>query len=79
MYIFVGYGNDLKGYRSFNPKTNQFMLSRDVIFEELVVWKLLLEIRASLTNNFAREIYKIHQQMFLMEFTASHLSKKICQ
>ncbi|KAG6506237.1 hypothetical protein ZIOFF_031559 [Zingiber officinale] len=36
--IFIGYSDESKGYRLYNPKTNQLVLSRDVIFDELAVW-----------------------------------------
>ncbi|KAG6493460.1 hypothetical protein ZIOFF_048446 [Zingiber officinale] len=36
--IFIGYTDESKGYRIYNPKTNQLVLSRDVIFDELAVW-----------------------------------------
>ena len=32
--ILVGYGNDCKAYRVWNPKTNKVFYSRDVIFDE---------------------------------------------
>ncbi|KAG6470938.1 hypothetical protein ZIOFF_072026 [Zingiber officinale] len=37
-FIFIGYSDESKGYRLYNPKTNQLVLSRDVIFDELAVW-----------------------------------------
>ena len=37
--IFIGYSDESKGYRLFNPNTNKLVLSRDVIFDELAAWK----------------------------------------
>lgn len=38
-FIFVGYSDDSKGFRLLNPKNNQLVVSRDVIFDELAEWK----------------------------------------
>ena len=32
--IFVGYANETKGYRLWNPTTKRIIISRDVIFDE---------------------------------------------
>ena len=32
--IFIGYNDESKGYRLFNPKTKKLVISRDVIFDE---------------------------------------------
>lgn len=34
-YVFIGYSNKSKNYRLLNPKTNQLVLSRDILFDEL--------------------------------------------
>ena len=38
-YIFIGYSDESKGYRLYNPNTNKFLVSRDVIFDEDATWK----------------------------------------
>ena len=38
-YIFIGYSDESKGYRLYNPSTNKFVVSRDVIFDEAAAWK----------------------------------------
>jgi hypothetical protein len=37
--IFIGYSDESKGFRLFNPKKDQLLLSRDVIFDETTAWK----------------------------------------
>lgn len=37
--IFVGYSTATKGYRFYNPDTKQWIVSRDVIFDEGGVWQ----------------------------------------
>ena len=36
--IFVGYIDESKGYRLYNPKINKMVISRDVIFNESSTW-----------------------------------------
>ena len=36
--IFVGYNSQSKGYRIYNLKSNKIIISRDVEFDENVVW-----------------------------------------
>ena len=38
-FIFIGYSDESKGYRLFNPKKNQLIMSRDVVFDEMAAWK----------------------------------------
>jgi hypothetical protein len=33
-YIFIGYSETSKTYKIYNPITNKFVVSRDVIFSE---------------------------------------------
>jgi len=37
--IFIVYSDELKGFRLFNPKKDQLLLSKDVIFDETAAWK----------------------------------------
>jgi hypothetical protein len=37
--IFIGYNDESKGFRLFNPKKDQLLFSRDVIFYEYATWK----------------------------------------
>jgi len=36
--IFIGYSNESKGYRLYNPETKKMIISRDVIFDEASEW-----------------------------------------
>ncbi|MCO5587551.1 hypothetical protein L7F22_041501 [Adiantum nelumboides] len=36
--MFVGYSNEQKGYKCYNPSTCELRVSRDVVFYELVGW-----------------------------------------
>lgn len=36
--IFVGYAQDAKAYRVFNPVTNKIIISRDMVFMENITW-----------------------------------------
>lgn len=36
--IFVGYSDESKGYRLYNPITCKLVVSRDVIFDEMTSW-----------------------------------------
>lgn len=38
-HIFIGYSDESKGYRLFNPTKNQLVVSRDVFFDELAAWQ----------------------------------------
>ena len=38
-YIFIGYSDESKANRLFNPKTKQLVISRDVHFNEMKDWK----------------------------------------
>jgi hypothetical protein len=33
-YVFVGYGDRVKGYRLWDPTTHKLIISRDVVFDE---------------------------------------------
>jgi hypothetical protein len=33
-YIFVGYGDGVKGYRLWDPTAHKIIISRDVVFDE---------------------------------------------
>ena len=37
--IFIGYCEESKGYRLYNPETKKLMISRDVLFDEKEEWK----------------------------------------
>ena len=37
-YLFIGYSDESKGYRLLDPRTNQLVISRDVVFDEMVAW-----------------------------------------
>lgn len=37
--IFIGHSDESKGYRLYKPDTKDFIISRDVIFDELKAWK----------------------------------------
>ncbi|KAG6509698.1 hypothetical protein ZIOFF_027698 [Zingiber officinale] len=37
--IFIGYSDESKGYRLYNPNIDKLVLSRDVIFDEHTAWK----------------------------------------
>ncbi|KAI4365323.1 hypothetical protein MLD38_021316 [Melastoma candidum] len=41
--IFIGYSEESKGYHLFDPKTNNLVISRDVIFDENAEWKWVNE------------------------------------
>ena len=36
--ILVGYSNEQKGYKCYNPRTKQARISHDVVFDESVSW-----------------------------------------
>lgn len=36
--IFIGYSDESKGYRLYNPTTGKLVVSRDVIFDEVASW-----------------------------------------
>ena len=36
--IFIGYSDESKGYRLYNPLKNEVVNSRDVIFDEMAEW-----------------------------------------
>lgn len=38
-YIFVSYSKESKGYQFFSLKMNKLVLSRDIVFDELIAWK----------------------------------------
>mgnify|MGYP000426818340 FL=1 len=38
--ILVGYSNEQKGYKCYNPRTKQARVSRDVVFDESASWYL---------------------------------------
>jgi hypothetical protein len=38
--ILVGYSNEQKGYKCYNPQTKQTCVSHDVVFDECVSWYL---------------------------------------
>ena len=38
--ILVGYYDDQKGYKCYNPRTKQARVSRDVVFDESASWYL---------------------------------------
>jgi hypothetical protein len=42
--IFIGYSLEQKGYRCFNPSTQKLLVSRDVVFDEMVSWYSPLKI-----------------------------------
>ena len=37
--ILIGYSDESKGFRLFNPKKDQLLLSKDVIYDESTAWK----------------------------------------
>ena len=39
-YILVGYSDEQKGYKCYNPRTKQECVSRDVVFDESASWYL---------------------------------------
>ena len=52
-YVFVGYSDESKGYWLLNPTTNQLVISRDVVFDEMEEWQWTLETtKASITYDF---------------------------
>ncbi|MCO5569583.1 hypothetical protein L7F22_023298 [Adiantum nelumboides] len=36
--VFIGYSNEQKGYKCYNPITCQVRVSRDVVFDEMATW-----------------------------------------
>ena len=38
--ILVGYSDEQKGYKCYNPRTKQARVSRNVVFDESVSWYL---------------------------------------
>ena len=38
--ILVGYSDEKKGYKCYNPRTKQARVSRDVVFDESASWYL---------------------------------------
>ena len=38
--ILVGYSDEQKGYKCYNPRTKQARVSRDVVFDESASWYL---------------------------------------
>ena len=39
-FILVGYSDEQKGYKCYNPRTKQARVSRDVVFDESASWYL---------------------------------------
>ena len=39
--IRVGYSDEQKGYKCYNPRMKQVLMSRDVVFDELASWYTL--------------------------------------
>ena len=39
-FILVGYSDEQKGYKCYNPQTKQVRVSRDVVFNESMSWHL---------------------------------------
>ncbi|PKU59391.1 Retrovirus-related Pol polyprotein from transposon TNT 1-94 [Dendrobium catenatum] len=37
-FIFIGYDNNSKGYKLYNPNIGKTIISRDVIFDEEGEW-----------------------------------------
>lgn len=37
--IFIGYSDESKGYRLYQPESKKLIISRDVIFDEGAQWK----------------------------------------
>ncbi|CAB3249235.1 unnamed protein product [Arctia plantaginis] len=48
--ILVGYSNDVKGYRIYNPKSNIITTSRDVIVLEKIKTENVLEVQESCSD-----------------------------
>ena len=38
--ILVGYSDEQKGYKCYNPRTKEVRISRDVVFDESTLWYL---------------------------------------
>ena len=38
-YIFVGYGDGVKGYRLWDPTSHKIIINRDVVFDEMSLMK----------------------------------------
>lgn len=49
-YIFVGYIEEPKSYRLFNPSTNKFLISRYVVFDEMAKWNEKMEKSSCMKN-----------------------------
>ena len=51
--VFIGYSDESKAYRLYNPKTKRTLVSRDVIFEEGKVYgqqqKCIVDIGGDVT------------------------------
>ena len=45
--IFVGYSDETKGYRLYNPENKELIISRDVIFNENDAWKWEVNVEKS--------------------------------
>ena len=43
VYVFVGYGDGVKGYRLWDPTSHKIIINRDVVFDEMSLMKLDVE------------------------------------
>ena len=42
-YIFIGYSEESKAYKLYNPLTKKLVVSRDVVFNEAEAWSWISE------------------------------------
>lgn len=38
-FFYIGYSDESKAYRLYNPNSSKLVISKDVIFDEMATWK----------------------------------------